>query len=191
VRYLLSRDAPAAPAPAAAPGGGALHSGGLLRRLGHLAGWCGPSAAALPVPDVAFLAHPTTLTSAFAHWGGGGGGGASWEARWEERGWMRAAAPLVWLYSLLWSRLSPLVGGPFLLMDDFAYESLRSQVWLSRAFGWQFLAAPRAAEANVEATLRAADAAGVRVLGLGALNKAEFVNGSGQERPPSPPPLPY
>jgi hypothetical protein len=68
VRYLLSRDAPAALAPAAAPAGGALHSGGLLRRLGHLAGWCGPGAAALPVPDppppppLALIGHAASPT---------------------------------------------------------------------------------------------------------------------------------
>ena len=141
-----------------------------------------------------FLAHPTTLSSAFAHWGdltslvklvkpGGGGRAekhASWEARWEEQAWMRVVSPLVWVYSIVWARVSPLVCDPYLFMDQFEYGPLGTQVWLSRAFGWQFLASPRMAERNIEASLRAADARGVRVFGLGALNKAEFINGSGQ-----------
>ncbi|KAJ1488716.1 hypothetical protein T484DRAFT_1782529 [Baffinella frigidus] len=135
--------------------------GSVARRLGHLAGWCAPSAQKTRVPEVVFLAHPTTLSSAFA-------------------AWMRVVSPLVWLYSIVWARLSPVVCEPYLFMDQFAYGPLGTQVWLSRAFGWQFLASPRMAERNIENSLRAADALGVKVFGLGALNKAEFINGSGQ-----------
>ena len=42
------------------------------------------------------------------------------------------------------------------------------------------MASPQAANANIARILRDADSRGVKVLGLGALNKAEFVNGSGE-----------
>jgi hypothetical protein len=45
--------------------------------------------------------------------------------------------------------------------------------------GPQIISMPRTAEKRVEESLRVADRAGVKVLGLGALNKAEFVNEGG------------
>ena len=54
-------------------------------------------------------------------------------------------------------------------------EKLRG--WCIRLFGWQFLSFPKRAHQNICDTLRQADRMGVKVLGLGALNKAEFMNG--------------
>ncbi|EKX44111.1 hypothetical protein GUITHDRAFT_163647 [Guillardia theta CCMP2712] len=115
-------------------------------------GWLVPASGAIS-GDVVFLAHPTTLSSAFA----------------------------LFVYSIIWMLLSPRVCLPYLYMDDFSFSGCRNSVWLSRLFGWQFISFPRRAHDNICEILREADRLGYKVLGLGALNKAEFVNKSGEE----------
>eukprot|EP00752_Nemacystus_decipiens_P001331 g1321.t1 len=103
--------------------------------------------------------------------------------RWEASWWMVPAWPIILVLNVWFTFVGPLLFGPYLLADQFELKGVRNQVWLSRAFGYQFMikaCRPRIAR-GIEATLREADGAGVSVLGLGALNKAEFVNRGGED----------
>ena len=130
----------------------------------------------MPVAPVVFVGHPTSLSSAFALWLPSAKSSC---IKWREEWWMPFLSPLTFLYSVIWMWASPKVCTPYLWMDHFVYHKVPTAVWLSRVWGWRFLSNPRAAHYNIKEILRSADRAGVRVLGLGALNKAEFVNGSG------------
>ena len=86
MRYLLSRDKAASTADArshsSAHAAGTCSDGAgeewaaevqvlqpFWRKLAHLAGWCTPlPAAQMPVAGVVFVAHATSLSSAFALW---------------------------------------------------------------------------------------------------------------------------
>jgi hypothetical protein len=130
------------------------------RKVGHVAGWCSPvPAEQMPPAPVVFLGHPTSLSSAFAQWLPA----ADKSSKWKEAPWMAALAPLTFLYSVLWMHISPLLCRPYLWVDHFRYNKVVCGVWLSRNFGWRFLANPAAAHRNIKAILRAADASGVKV----------------------------
>ena len=60
-----------------------------------------------------------------------------------------------------------------------SYAGIPCAIWLSRTWGWCFVWSPEFAHRNIKAVLQEADRQGLPVLGLGALNKAEFVNGGG------------
>ena len=89
--------------------------------------------------------------------------------------------PVIIVLSICYHFISPLLSGPYMEVDAFSFDSLQAEVWLSRALGYQFLIPRLRARIarNVEDCLRKASAAGVKVLGLGALNKAEFINAGG------------
>ncbi|CAM9584981.1 unnamed protein product, partial [Hapterophycus canaliculatus] len=129
--------------------------------------------------DVAFLAHPGVLLSAFARWLPEKQPRHRWQASW----WMVPAWPFTLLISVWFMFIAPLLSGPYLLADRFKLNGVVNQVWLSRAFGYQFMikALRRRIAKGIESTVREADDAGVKVLGLGALNKAEFINRGGQD----------
>jgi len=69
------------------------------------------------------------------------------------------------------------------VLDDFNYDGLRVQTWAVMHFGRHFRNRCELHDArrNVESAVRHADKQGVRYLGLGALNKAEFLNGGGRD----------
>jgi hypothetical protein len=131
----------------------------------------------MPWAPLVFVGHPTSLSSAFALWLPSPDKGA----KWKEAAWMAALAPFTFAYSLLWMCLSPLLCQPYLWVDHFHYDKVVCGVWLSRVWGWKFISHPIAAHRNIKAILRVADRSKVQVLGLGSLNKAEFVNGSGEK----------
>ena len=60
-----------------------------------------------------------------------------------------------------------------------SYAGMPCAIWLSRTWGWCYVWSPEFAHRNIKAVLQEADRQGLPVLGLGALNKAEFVNGGG------------
>ncbi|CAN0118905.1 unnamed protein product, partial [Ectocarpus sp. 4 AP-2014] len=129
--------------------------------------------------DVAFLAHPGVLLSTFARWMPEKRPLRRWQASW----WMIPAWPITLVISLWFMFIAPLLSGPYLLADKFELKGVANQVWLSRAFGYQFMMKllRRRIARGIEATVREADRAGVSVLGLGALNKAEFINRGGED----------
>ncbi|CAM9496701.1 unnamed protein product, partial [Discosporangium mesarthrocarpum] len=128
---------------------------------------------------VAFLAHPPTLLSTFAHWLPEKNPRSRWRGSW----WMVPAWPVTFVLSWINFYLSPLVHGPYFMADTFTYLGLSNQVWLSRAFGYQFMLSflQRDIARGIVKALQVADSSGVEVLGLGALNKAEFINGGGDQ----------
>jgi len=132
-----------------------------------------------PVCDVAFVGHPTTICSAMAHYAPP----SSPEEKWKEKWWMYPFWPALLVISLIHMYISPLFRGPFMVWDIFTFNGISNQAWLSRAFGYHFMLPffrPRIAK-NIEEIIRTADAQGVKVLGLGALNKAEFINHGGKD----------
>lgn len=68
-------------------------------------------------------------------------------------------------------------------MDDVVYNGLRVQTWIVTHFGRHFRNEWERKEAkrNVELAALHAEALGARVLGLGAMNKAEFLNKGGEQ----------
>eukprot|EP00903_Cladosiphon_okamuranus_P007184 g6976.t1 len=129
--------------------------------------------------DVAFLAHPGVILSTFARWMPEKRPLRRWEASW----WMVPAWPIILVLNVWFTFVGPLIFGPCILADQFEFKGVRNQVWLSRAFGYQFMikALRPTIARGIEATVREADRAGVSVLGLGALNKAEFINRGGED----------
>ncbi|CAM9439097.1 unnamed protein product, partial [Chrysoparadoxa australica] len=127
--------------------------------------------------DVAFVGHPTTVLSLMSHWLPPHNPSECWTSSW----WMIPLWPLCFVISLLNMYVSPRMRGPYNVVDRFTYSQVENQVWLSRAFGYQFMLGfwRRRIESNIEDIAKAADRSGVKVVGLGALNKAEFINGGG------------
>jgi len=132
--------------------------------------------AAVPVlaPDAVFLAHGTEVLS-LLHLPFACRGLAA-------HPW----APQLALYAL-WPLVLPLAVavaafGRVFTADKHQLGALRLETWVTPAFGIQFFLpsqAPRL-NAHISGAIAAADAAGVRVIGLGALNKAEALNGGGK-----------
>lgn len=67
------------------------------------------------------------------------------------------------------------------MVDDVVYAGVRVQTWIVTHFGRHFRNECERSDAkrNVELAALAAERAGARVLGLGAMNKAEFLNNGG------------
>jgi predicted amino acid dehydrogenase len=132
--------------------------------------------AAVPVvvPDAVFLAHGTEVLS-LLHLPFACRGLAA-------HPW----APRAALY-LLWPLVAPLAlavaaFGRVFTADKHALGALRLETWVTPAFGLQYFlpSQARALNAHIGGAIASADAAGVRVIGLGALNKAEALNGGGK-----------
>ena len=64
-------------------------------------------------------------------------------------------------------------------IDNDTGTIIRMQTWTSPHFGRHFVTHPRSVQKNIESSARYADTIGVRILCLGALNKAERINGGG------------
>ena len=131
-----------------------------------------PAAAA--TPDAVFLAHGTEVLSLlhlpFAS--------RSLSAEpWAPR-------PLLYL---LWPLAAPLAAavaafGRVFTADQATLGEAKLETWVTPAFGIQYFFKSQHARLNahIAGAIAAADAAGVRVIGLGALNKAEALNGGGK-----------
>ena len=92
-----------------------------------------------------------------------------------------------WALYLLWPIAAPLAllvaaFGRVFIADKHTLGELRLETWVTPAFGLQYFFRSQHARLNahIGGAIDAADAAGVRVLGLGALNKAEALNGGGK-----------
>ena len=131
---------------------------------------------AVPVetPDCVFMGHGTELLSVF-------------HLPFMSRGLSAHPyrAPL-WMYAL-WPLTLPLVGAMMLFGRPFVADKhqlgkLNIETWSTPAWGFEFFLRSRWAAINrhIRTAIVEADRAGVRVIGLGALNKNEALNGGGR-----------
>jgi len=129
-------------------------------------------------PDVVFIGHPGFLTDIPALWAR-----PSETERWEASWWMYLLLPIWWLIGYIGAHVRPLWGFAHLVVDDVVYDGVRVQTWIVTHFGRHFRNAWELSEAkrNVELAALAAERSGARVLGLGAMNKAEFLNNGGKD----------
>lgn len=128
--------------------------------------------------DVVFLAHPAYLVDFFVLFS------SPTDTRWKPSWWMYAFLPLLWLASFFTAHIFRRMGLlSHLVLDDLKYDGLRVQTWAVLHFGRHFRNRCELHDArlNVESAVRHAEKQGVRYLGLGALNKAEFLNRGGQD----------
>ena len=131
---------------------------------------------AVPVvaPDCVFMAHGTEVLSLLhLPFASRGLSAHPW-------------APHALLY-LLWPLVLPLallvaLLGRVFVADKHSLRDLRLETWVTPAFGLQFFLPSQHARLNshIRGAIADADTAGVKVLGLGALNKAEGLNGGGK-----------
>jgi NAD(P)-dependent dehydrogenase (short-subunit alcohol dehydrogenase family) len=161
----------------------------------------------LTSPDVVFLAHPMQLSSAFSLWSDKG---SNKETYWRASWWMEniVAQSIVFFISIVVYPIGTLCFrcSPVVIVDksshlfqkaappsntesenDILLPSIitRSEVWFAKSFGWQYITASPfwqgyAKETVVRSALRAQNQ-GVKVLGLGALNKAHWLNNGGED----------
>mmetsp|Transcript_84357 Transcript_84357/g.149133 ORF Transcript_84357/g.149133 Transcript_84357/m.149133 type:complete len:1017 (-) Transcript_84357:168-3218(-) len=127
-------------------------------------------------PDVVFIGHPGFLTDIPALWAAPG------ETRYEASWWTHLLLPIWWMVGAYVAHVHPkLFGSCHMVVDDVVYDGLRVQTWIVLHFGRHFRNEWERSEAkrNVELAALAAERAGSRVLGLGAMNKAEFLNNGG------------
>ena len=161
----------------------------------------------LSSPDVVFLAHPMQLSSAFSLWADKGSNKESyWRASW----WMEniVVSSIVFFISIVVYPIGTLCFkcSPVVIVDKSSHlfkkasspsntesendillpsVTTRSEVWFAKSFGWQYISTSPfwqgyAKETVVRSALRAQNQ-GVKVLGLGALNKAHWLNNGGED----------
>mmetsp|Transcript_30914 Transcript_30914/g.100644 ORF Transcript_30914/g.100644 Transcript_30914/m.100644 type:complete len:632 (+) Transcript_30914:219-2114(+) len=130
-------------------------------------------AAPYKTPAAVFLAHGTELLS-FFHLSFMFKGFASrpYETKW----WVRPFWPLAVLGACLVR-----IFGQVFCYDKHMLGKMPIETWVTPAFAIQyfFKREHKFINAHIASAIRKADAAGVKVIGLGALNKAEAVNGGG------------
>ena len=131
-------------------------------------------------PDVVFMGHGTTLTSAFH---------APFIMRsfssrpFEEQWWMRLFWPVCAMFALVMRLL-----GRSYINDKHRLRGLKLETWATPAFAIQFFFQSQWPWINskIEEAILEADKSGVKVVGLGALNKNEALvrtfGGSGHNR---------
>jgi hypothetical protein len=130
------------------------------------------------VVDVAFLGHPAELHDCWALWLLP----YSLEARWQRPWWIVPLWPIHYLvgyYTCHWRRKIFGDEASFFGCDDVLYGKIRMQTWTSCHFGRHFFTSSGAVKLNIEAAARHAEHSGLKVLALGALNKAEGINRGG------------
>lgn len=116
--------------------------------------------------DVVFLGHPAFLSDFWALWLLP----YSLKERWQAPFWALPLWPIHFIfgwYICNWGNTDYFLG------DDNRYGQLRIQNWVAPHFGRHFVTHPHQVKENIEACARHAERTGVRVLCLGALNKAE------------------
>lgn len=130
------------------------------------------------VADVVFLGHPAELIDCWALWLLP----YSLEERWEGPTWALLLWPVHWLVGWYVCNFRRKIFGDhasFFCCDDVNYEGIRVQTWTAAHFGRHFVTHPQQVKHNIEAAARYANTLGVKVLCLGALNKAEAINSGG------------
>ena len=130
------------------------------------------------VADVVFLGHPAELSDCWALWLLP----YSLDERWRRPWWSVPLWPLHYLVGYYTCNFRQKLFGDsasFFKCDDVVYDGLRMQTWTAAHFGRHFVTSKCAVRRNIEAAARNADRTGVKVLCLGALNKAESINGGG------------
>jgi len=128
--------------------------------------------------DVVFLGHPAELSDIWAMWLLP----YSLNDRWTPPFWAFPLWPLHCLIGwYLCNHRRRIFGdrASYFCCDDVRYGETRLQNWVSAHFGRHFVTNPCQVKENIEAAARHAEAIGVKVLCLGALNKAESINGGG------------
>jgi hypothetical protein len=138
----------------------------------------GKSSESYKSADVVFLGHPAELSDCWALWSLP----YSLENRWKRPFWAVLLWPLhyvVGYYVCNWRQKLFGDGASFFCCDDLSFSGVRMQTWTASHFGRHFVTHPRQVKRNIEAAARHADETGVKVLCLGALNKAESINGGG------------
>ena len=130
-------------------------------------------AVAHAAPDVVFLAHGTVLVSVlhlpFAL--------RSFSSRpFESKWWLMP----FWPVCLLVVMIMRLFGKPF-VADKHRLKHLKLQTWVTPAWGFQYFVKSEFEHLNhkIEESILHADRTGIKVIGLGALNKNEALNGGG------------
>ena len=130
------------------------------------------------VADVAFLGHPAELHDCWALWLLP----YSLSDRWQRPWWVVPLWPLHYLVGYYTCNWRPKLFGDsasFFCCDDVMYGHVRMQTWTSCHFGRHFFTAKGVVKRNIEAAARHAEKSGLKVLTLGALNKAEGINRGG------------
>ncbi len=128
--------------------------------------------------DIVFLGHAAELIDCWALWLLP----YSLKERWQKPLWAKPLWPLHYLVGWYGCIIRPWVfgdKGSFLCCDDVKYEGIRMQTWTASHFGRHFITHPLNVKQNIEAAARSAKDMGVKVLCLGALNKAESINAGG------------
>ena len=127
--------------------------------------------------DAIFLAHPAYLVDTFALLTSPDTD-KPWRASW----WMYLFLPVLWLLGFVAAHILRRLGLPnHVVLDDYEYNGLHVQTWVVLHYGRHFRNSLERHDArrNVSAAACRAEKTGARVLGLGALNKAEFLNRGG------------
>lgn len=128
-------------------------------------------------PDAIFLMHPAYLVDSFCLFTS-----PDTDKQWVPSWWMYLFLPFLWLMGFCMAHVLRRLGLPnYLVVDEYKYNGLRVQSWAVLHFGRHFRNSWELYDArlNVAAAARRAEQTGARVLGLGALNKAEFLNRGG------------
>ena len=131
--------------------------------------------AAVPVkaPDVVFMAHGTELLSVF-------------HLPFVLRSFSSRPFVSAWWLKPFWPLCVPFVlllriFGSSFVADRHRLRHLNCETWVTPAWGFQFFMKSEFNHINkkIEQAILSADKSGVKVLGLGALNKNEALNGGG------------
>ena len=139
---------------------------------------CSAPYTAEDVTDVVFLGHPAELVDCWTLWLVP----YSLEERWKAPLWALPLWPLHYLvgwYVCNWRQRLFGDSASFFNCDDVLYRGIRMQTWTAAHFGRHFATHPHQVKRNIEAAARHAQAKGIKVLCLGALNKAESINAGG------------
>jgi len=130
------------------------------------------------VADAVFLGHPAELHDCWALWLRP----YSLKERWQPPIWAWPLWPfhyLVGWYVCNYRRRLFGDHASFFCSDTVMYGQTLMQNWVATHFARHFVTNPRQVKENIEAAARHAEQIGVKVLCLGALNKAEKINGGG------------
>jgi hypothetical protein len=137
-----------------------------------------PSRFTYKVADTVFLGHPAELSDFWALWLLP----YSLDERWRRPWWTVPLWPFHYVVGYYACNFRAKLfgdGASFFNCDDVNFVGVQLQTWTSAHFGRHFVTSKRAVRQNIEAAARHADDIGVKVLCLGALNKAESINGGG------------
>ncbi|KAL7455796.1 hypothetical protein ACHAWC_008571, partial [Mediolabrus comicus] len=130
------------------------------------------------VVDAVFLGHPAELSDCWALWLRP----YSLQERWKPPFWTWPLWPFHYIVGYYVCNYRQHIFGDqasFFCSDTVRYGPTLMQNWVGTHFGRHFVTHKRQVKENIEAAARHAEKIGVKVLCLGALNKAESINGGG------------